>query len=586
MDSFDRTHRCGELRRADVGGRVVLAGWVQKRRDHGGLIFIDLRDRSGVVQAVIDPNENGEAFEVAHAVRPEYVLHVAGVVRERPEGTVNPGLATGEVEVVIETLDVLNTAKTPPFEIERDVDVDESIRLRYRYLDLRREPMLANMILRDKVVQATRAYLAGQGFLEIETPILTKSTPEGARDFLTPSRLQPGRFYALPQSPQLFKQVLMVAGMERYYQIARCFRDEDLRADRQPEYTQIDMEMSFVKQDDILSLVEGMLGAIGTAVGSEIAVPLPRMTHAEAMGRYGSDKPDLRFDVELVDLTESLGSSQFRVFADTITAGGSVKGIRVPGGECFSRKDLDELTEFAQGKGGKGLAWIVYAAAGPKSPIAKFLSEEELSTVKSELGIADGDLALLVADKTPVANEVLGHLRLEVARRLDLVDKDAFRMLWITDFPLFMWDDEEGRLDSEHHPFTMPSEDSIAGLDDDPLACTAVAFDLVLNGTELGSGTVRIHRRELQRKIFSLLGMDDEEAETKFGFLLDAFEYGAPPHGGIALGLDRLVMLLAGCASIRDVIAFPKTQAGSDLMTGAPDSVSEAQLRELRIKLR
>lgn len=584
---FERTHHCGGLRDSHVGERVVVAGWVQKRRDHGGLIFIDLRDRSGVVQAVVDPNAAPDAFEAAHRVRPEFVLVVRGTVRPRPEGTVNPNLPTGEVEVEMEGLEVLNASKTPPFEIEDDVDADEAIRLKYRYLDLRRRPMLENLILRDRIVQATRAYLGEQGFLEVETPVLTKSTPEGARDFLTPSRLQPGHFYALPQSPQLFKQVLMVGGIERYYQIARCFRDEDLRADRQPEYTQIDMEMSFVKQDDILALVEGMLQAIGAAAGVDIKTPLPRMTHSEAMSTYGSDKPDLRFDLELVDLTQAISGSQFRVFADAASGGGVIKGIRVPGGDCLSRKDLDELTRFARDRGGKGLAWIIFATDGePRSPIAKFLSEEEIATIRDGLGAEGGDAVLLVADKPDMANELLGLVRLEVARRLGLVKDESLHMLWLTDFPLFMWDDEQNRLDSEHHPFTMPSEESLALLDSEPLACSAVAFDLVLNGTELGSGTIRIHDRELQERIFTMLQMSSEEAKEKFGFLLDALQFGAPPHGGIALGLDRLVMLLAGCVSIRDVIAFPKTQAGSDLMTGAPDAVGEGQLRDLHIKLR
>lgn len=584
---FERTHHCAALTTADVGTAVVLAGWVQKRRDHGGLIFVDLRDRSGVVQCVVDPNDSPEAFSRAHRVRPEFVLHVRGTVRPRPEGTINPNLATGEVEVAIGEVDVLATSKTPPFEIEDDIDVDESIRLKYRYLDLRRRSMLANILLRDRIVRTVRAFLANDGFVEIETPVLTKSTPEGARDFLTPSRLQAGHFYALPQSPQLFKQVLMVGGIERYYQIARCFRDEDLRADRQPEYTQIDLEMSFVKQDDILAVIEGMLGAIGEVAGIEIPTPLPRMTHADAMSRYGSDKPDLRFGLELSDLTGSLAGSTFKVFADVAASGGSIKGLAVPGGAQFSRSQLDELTQFVLDKGGKGLAWVVFATDGAvRSPIAKFLSENELAAIKSGLGASGGDLALMVADETAKANELLGLVRLDVARRLGLADENSYHFTWIVDFPLFTWNDDEDRLDSEHHPFTMPSEDGLPLLETEPLACKAVAFDLVLNGTELGSGTVRIHSSELQAKIFSLLGLEEDEANAKFGFLLDALQYGAPPHGGVALGLDRLVMLLAGCASIRDVIAFPKTQAGSDLMTGAPDVVSEAQLRELHIRLR
>lgn len=584
---FERTHECGSLRKADGDIEVALAGWVQKRRDHGGLVFIDLRDRTGVVQTVVDPNSSPEAFEVSHRVRPEYVVRVRGVVRARPDGTINPNLPTGEVEIDVSAIEVLNASKTPPFEIEDDVDVDESIRLKYRYLDLRRRPMLSNMGLRDAVVRATRAYLAQQGFLEVETPILTKSTPEGARDFLTPSRLQAGHFYALPQSPQLFKQMLMVGGIERYCQIARCFRDEDLRADRQPEYTQIDLEMSFVGQEDILQLVEGMLAAIGTAAGAVIETPLPRVSYEEAMERYGSDKPDVRFGMEHADLTRALTNSQFRVFAGVVAAGGAVKGLRVPGGGSCSRKDLDDLTEFAQSKGAKGLAWIAFDSDGEAhSPIAKFLSEGELASAKSILAVEPGDLVLIIADERRAASELLGLVRLEAARRLDVAPAGGLHLLWVTDFPLFTYDEEEKRLEAEHHPFTMPAESSLSLLDSEPLACTATAFDLVLNGTELGSGTVRIHRRELQEKVFAMLGMSADEYQTKFGFLLDALEYGAPPHGGIALGLDRLVMLLAGGSSIRDVIAFPKTQAGSDLMTGAPDAVTEAQLRDLHIKLR
>lgn len=585
--TFERTHFCGDLRKGDVGAEVVLAGWVQKRRDHGGLIFIDLRDRSGVVQAVVDPGQDPDTFATAHRVRPEYVLHVRGKVRERPEGTVNRNLQTGDVEVLVDQIDVLNTSKTPPFEITDDVDVDEAIRLRYRYLDLRRGPMLANLVLRDAVVGATRRHLAADGFLEIETPVLTKSTPEGARDFLAPSRLQQGCFYALPQSPQLFKQILMVAGLERYYQIARCFRDEDLRADRQPEYTQIDLEMSFVRQDDILGLVEGMLQAIGAAAGIEITTPLPRMTHEDAASRYGSDKPDLRFGLELVDMTAALGKSEFRVFADAAASGGTVKAMRVPQGAGFSRKELDELTQFATDKGAKGLAWIAFEPDGsPRSPIAKFLSGPEIEALKKGLDVKPQDLVLAVADETKQANELMGHVRVEVARRLGLGADSGLHFCWITDFPLFLWDTEGNRLDSEHHPFTMPAAESIDLLDSEPLACKAAAFDLVVNGVELGSGTLRIHQRELQEKIFGMLGMDREEMRTKFGFLLEALEHGAPPHGGIALGLDRLVMLLCGGDSIRDVIAFPKTQGGSDLMTGAPDAVSDAQLRELHIRLR
>ncbi|RJQ54438.1 MAG: aspartate--tRNA ligase [Actinobacteria bacterium] len=586
-DTFERTAHCGHVSRANVGQRLVLAGWVQKRRDHGGLIFVDLRDRTGLVQTVVDPSDSPDAFAAAHQVRPEYVLRIAGTVRERPDGTVNPALATGEVEVVMESVEVLNTSKTPPFEIEDDVDADEAIRLKYRYLDLRRRPVIDNILLRDKVVTATRRYLADSGFVEVETPILTKSTPEGARDFLTPSRLQPHTFYALPQSPQLFKQILMVAGMERYFQIARCFRDEDLRADRQPEYTQIDLEMSFVRQEDILRVIEGLLAAIGETTGIDIPAPLPRMTHEEAVLRYGSDRPDVRFDMELVDLTDGLRASGFRVFAEAAAAGGLIKGFRVPEGERLSRAQFDELTQFVTDRGGKGLSWMVAQPGGQvRSPIAKFLSEAEVGAIRRITGAADGDAILAVADESGLAHELLGLLRLEVARRLGVSKKPGYHFLWVTSFPMFAYNEEEQRLEAEHHPFTMPDEASLPLLDTEPLLCKAIAFDLVVNGLELGSGTMRIHRRDLQEKTLGMLGLSHEEMVEKFGFLLDALDYGAPPHGGIALGLDRLVMLLAGASSIRDVIAFPKTQTGSDLMTGAPDAVSESQLRELHIRHR
>ncbi len=579
-----RTNVCGGLTLADLDKTVTLAGWVQKRRDHGGLIFLDMRDRSGLVQVVVDPS-TPEAFALAEKVRPEYVLRVEGGVEARPAGTVNPALATGEIEVKVASMEILNTSKTPPFEIDDELDVDENLRLRYRYLDIRRPSILDNFVCRHKAVAAARFFLNSKGFLEIETPVLTKSTPEGARDFLVPSRVQPGHFYALPQSPQLFKQILMVAGTERYYQIARCFRDEDLRADRQPEYTQIDLEMSYAQQEDILALVEQLMAAIFTAVDIEIKTPFPRMTHHEAAARYGTDKPDIRFDLIIHDLTEVFKATDFKVFAQTVAADGLIRGLKVCPPEAFTRRDLDDLTQFAMGLGAKGLAWFVVEEDGQvKSPIAKFLSVAETKAMVDVMQAHPNDVIFVVADTRRLVPEILGNLRVELAQRLNLVAPKAFNFLWVTDFPLFKWNEEEKRLDSEHHPFTMPAAESIALLDERPLEATAQAYDLILNGIELGSGTLRIHQRSLQEKVLKMIGLDAEEMEEKFGFLLEALEYGAPPHGGAAFGLDRLIMLIQGRGSIRDVIAFPKTQSATCLMTGAPDEVAPAQLRELRIK--
>lgn len=578
-----RTRSCGELRLANVGEEAVLAGWVQKRRDHGGLIFIDLRDRSGVVQVVIDP-ETPEAFLLAEKVRHEYVLEVVGKVSARPEGTVNPNLATGEVEVIARKMRILNNSKTPPFEIEDELLVEENLRLRYRYLDIRRPAALNNLIIRHKVTTAARQFLNSQGFIEVETPMLTKSTPEGARDYLVPSRIQPGRFFALPQSPQLFKQILMVAGLERYYQIARCFRDEDLRADRQPEYTQVDIEMSFMTREDILNVVELLMQAIFAGVGVEIKLPFPRLTYGEAIDIYGADKPDIRYGATITDLSETLVGTGFKVFADTLASRGSIRAIKVSPKQPFTRKELDELTDHAKQLGAKGLVWLVVENAEQvKSPAAKFLSPDETTAMIRAMNAQPGDLIMIVADKYEVACAVLGGLRQELARILDLIE-EGFRFLWVVDFPLFKWNEEEKRLDSEHHPFTMPKAEQLELLDKQPLKILADAYDLVLNGTELGSGTIRIHQRPLQEKILKMLGLTFEEMEEKFGFLLEALEYGAPPHGGLALGLDRLVMLIQGCQSIRDVIAFPKTQTASCLMTGAPDIVNPEQLKELKIK--
>ncbi|MDI6715957.1 MAG: aspartate--tRNA ligase [Actinomycetota bacterium] len=579
-----RTNACGTLTKQNIGDEVVLTGWAQTRRDHGGLIFIDLRDRSGIVQVVVDPSSEN-AFDTARKVRSEYVLYVKGKVRERPEGTVNPNLPTGEVEVEADTIKIYSASKTPPFEID-SAPSDESLRLRYRYIDLRRPEMQRNLILRHEVVKRVRDYLNSNGFIEIETPNLTKSTPEGARDFLVPSRLQPHHFYALPQSPQLFKQVLMVAGFERYYQFARAFRDEDLRADRQPEHTQIDMEMSFMDVDGILSLVEGLLKEVFKIVGVEIKTPIDRMPYDYAITRYGSDKPDLRFGMEIEDISDIVEEAGFKVFSDTVKGGGAVRGISATGCAKYSRSQIDELVEFATANGAKGLAWMAVEAEGNiRSPIAKFFSEEEIESIKQRLNANPGDLMLFVADKPVIASAVLGALRLKLADDIGLIKPNIFKLEWIVDCPLFGWNETENRLDPIHHPFTRPTDDTVHLLDSEPLKVKSYAYDIVINGTEVGGGSLRIHDTKLQEKIFKLLGMSMDEARTKFGFLLEAFEYGAPPHGGLAIGLDRLVAILLQKKTIREVIAFPKTQTGTCLMTGAPDTVTDRQLREVHIKL-
>lgn len=580
-----RSHPCGVFKSKNVNEEVVLAGWVQRRRDHGGLIFIDLRDRSGLVQVVIDP-DTPKAFALAEKVRSEYVLKVAGRVANRPVGTVNPHLPTGEIEIKATKIEILSFSLTPPFEIEGGIEVEESLRFKYRYLDLRRPEMMENLKLRHKVVAATRHFLDQNGFLEVETPILTKSTPEGARDFLVPSRLQPGHFYALPQSPQLFKQILMVAGVERYYQLARCFRDEDLRADRQPEHTQIDLEMSFIEQDDLLALIEGLMAEVFGLIGIAIKTPFPRLTYEETMARYGTDKPDLRYGLEIADISSLVSDCQFKVFADVIKSGGVVRGINLSGGAALTRKQIDELVQFAQDNGAKGLAWLaVQSGQEVKSPVAKFFKPEELKEMLSAFQAETGDLILLVADEKEKAALVLSLLRQKLAEDQGLIDPSVFRFLWVVDFPLFEHDEEEKRLKSNHHPFTLPTGDSIAMLEKEPLSAKACAYDLIVNGVEVGGGSLRIHDSELQTKIFGLLGLSKEEISEKFGFLLEAFRFGVPPHGGIAFGLDRLVMLLAHRKSIRDVIAFPKTQTATCLMTGAPDTVSDEQLKALKIKL-
>lgn len=586
--SWKRTHNCGQLDLSYKEQRVVLNGWVNRRRDHGGVIFVDLRDRSGIVQIVFSPEIlDTETFAKAERLRSEFVLSVAGKVLARPEGQQNPNIATGEIEVYVDSFEILSEAKTPPFPIERHVDVDESLRLRYRYLDLRRQELQKGIILRHKIIHHIRNFFEKHGFLEIETPILTKSTPEGARDYVVPSRVHPGEFYALPQSPQLFKQLLMIAGFERYYQIARCFRDEDLRADRQPEFTQIDVEMSFVEPDDIMQLMETMILEVFTMVtGKTVPTPLPRMTYAEAMARFGTDRPDTRFGLELQDVTADLANSGFKVFADTVKNGGVIKGINAQGcGESFSRREIDQLVELAMDYGAKGLVWFNIADT-VKSPVAKFLSEAEINSIMEKLQAKPGDLLLLVADQEVVACEVLGRLRLFLGNKLDLIDEDQFNFLWITDWPLLVYDEDEQRYVAAHHPFTAPFDEDIELLATAPGKVRAKAYDLVLNGVELGGGSIRIYQRDLQEKMFKALGFTMEEAQQQFGFFLEAFEYGAPPHGGIAFGLDRLVMLLAGQKSIRDVIAFPKNASASDLMMGAPGEISKKQLAELYIQVK
>ncbi|WHY76306.1 aspartate--tRNA ligase [Neobacillus sp. WH10] len=584
---FGRSYFCGEVPESSVGEKVTLKGWVQKRRDLGGLIFIDLRDRTGIVQVVFNPDLSKEALQTAEKIRNEYVLDVVGTVVSREPSTINETLKTGKIEVQAEKVTIINEAKTPPFTISDRTDASEDIRLKYRYLDFRRPVIFETLKMRHQVTKQIRDFLDSEGFLDIETPILTKSTPEGARDYLVPSRVHPGEFYALPQSPQLFKQLLMVGGIERYYQIARCFRDEDLRADRQPEFTQIDIETSFLSQEDIMSMMEKMMSQLMKKVkGVEVPHVFPRMTYDEAMSRFGSDKPDTRFGLELVNLSEIVKDSGFKVFASTVANGGQVKAINVKdASEKYSRKDIDALTEFVAVYGAKGLAWLKVDAEGLKGPIAKFFAEEEAEALKATLEASEGDLLLFVADKKTVVADALGALRLKLGKELGLIDQSLFHFLWVTDWPLLEYDEEEGRYYAAHHPFTMPFREDLEYLDSDPSKVRAQAYDLVLNGYELGGGSLRIFERPIQEKMFSVLGFSPEEAMEQFGFLMNAFEYGTPPHGGIALGLDRLVMLLAGSSNLRDTIAFPKTASASCLLTEAPGTVSEAQLTELNLSL-
>ena len=587
MAGMHRSCGCGRVTEKDCGKELTLAGWVNTRRDHGGLIFIDLRDRSGIVQVVMSPQYGEDAFHKAEDVRSEYVLAIRGIVRERSPETVNPKMQTGKIEVVVSEMRVLNKAKTPPFYVEDGIDVDETVRLKHRYIDLRRPEMQRNLIMRHKIVHEMRQFLDAHDFLEVETPILTKSTPEGARDYLVPSRVNPGKFYALPQSPQLFKQLLMVSGLERYFQIARCFRDEDLRADRQPEFTQLDIELSFEDQDFILDLMEHMKQRIfKNVLNVDIQIPFKRITWDDAMNLYGSDKPDLRFDMHFYDISDLLRDTGFKVFRNVLDNGGIVKAITVKGDAAIPRRELDGLVDYVGNYGAKGLAWIGLNKDGSlKCQITKFLGEDKIREIGKFCEAENGDLILIIADKPKVVAQALGELRLEMARRMNLIDENEFCFRWVTDFPMFEYSEEDKRWVAEHHPFTAPRDEDVQYLLTDPSKVYAKAYDMVLNGVEAGGGSLRIYQEELQEKVFKAIGITHEEAQEKFGFLLDAFRYGAPPHAGIALGLDRLVMLMLRLGSIRDVIAFPKTQSAIDQMTQAPSEVVDMQLKELHIRV-
>ena len=586
MTILKRTHYCGDLNASHVGEEVVLMGWAHRRRDHGGVIFIDLRDREGLVQVVFNPEISAGCHNEAGRIRTEFVLAVKGLVRKRPEGMENPDLKTGAIEVMANDLEILNESKTPPFVLDGTAEISENVRLKYRYLDLRRPEIQKNLILRSRVAAATREYFCREGFIEVETPFLTKSTPEGARDYLVPSRVNQGMFYALPQSPQIFKQLLMVSGFDRYFQIVKCFRDEDLRADRQPEFTQIDVEMSFITQEDIIRIMEAMIAHLfSTCLARVLPLPFPRISYQEAMNRFGKDSPDMRFGLEIRDLTDILRNSGFKLFAEIACGGGVIKAICIENGNSLSRKDLDELRDFVAQYGAKGLAWARVIPEGWTSPIFKFLTPAEVAVINERMDAREGAVLLFVADTPNVARDALGNLRIHLAKKLGLIDPKTMAFTWVTEFPLFDYSDTEKRFVSTHHPFTSPVLEEIPLIETDPGKVHAQAYDLVLNGSEIGGGSIRIHRKEVQVLIFKALGLSDEEAKNKFGFLLDALEYGTPPHGGIAFGLDRMVMLMTGADSIRDVIAFPKTQKATCMLTDAPSQVSVEQLMELSLKV-
>ena len=588
VSKLKRTINCGELRANDIGHEVILNGWAQTTRDHGGLIFVDLRDRSGLAQLTFDPEVSVLAHELAQTIRSEYVLAVKGIVRPRPEGTVNSKLPTGEIEVHISELDILNVSKTPPFAVndESGLEVDENVRLKYRYLDLRNKRMIDNLTLRHKAANAARNYLDSIGFLEVETPLLMKSTPEGARDFLVPSRLKQGEFYALPQSPQLLKQTLMVAGIEKYYQFAKCLRDEDLRGDRQFEFTQIDLEMSFVTAEDIYSVTEGITKAMMSVIDVDIQTPFPRISYKESMERFGSDKPDTRFGLEFVDLTSVFKDTEFKAFAGVLSSGGIIKSINAKGAAGLSRRELDELIAFAQKFGAKGMAYFQVTEEGLKSPVTKFLSETEIDSFIKAMNAEVGDLLLIIADSYDITLNALGRVRLNLGEKLGLIDENKWNFLWIVDFPMFEINEETGKIDAKHNPFAMPKAEDLEKIDTAPLDVLGDIYDLVLNGNELLSGSVRIHRRDILEKVLGTIDMSLETMNEKFGFLMDAFEYGAPPHAGMAIGFDRLIMLMAGETTIRDVIAFPKVSSGVDLMMGSPTFVDDLQLRDLGLTVK